>query len=60
LPAGVGLQVEGAGLVDADYHLRVARLDVDGPVSISPYRCRIRFFLASKCGSRDCFQSFRG
>jgi hypothetical protein len=55
LPARVRLEVEGAELVHADDHLGIAGLDIVGP-SLSPYRCRIRFFLASKSGSLDCFQ----
>ena len=55
LPAWVGLKVERTELVHADDHLRVAGFHIVGAV-ISPYRCKIRFFLASKSGSLDCFQ----
>jgi hypothetical protein len=43
------LQVERPELVHADDHVGVAFLDVVGS-SINPYRCKMRFFLAS---SRD-------
>ena len=56
--AGVGLQVQWAELIDADDDVGIAGWTSTVP-SIRPYRCRMRFFLAWKSGSVDCFQVFR-
>jgi hypothetical protein len=58
LPAGVGLQVEWAELVDADDHLRVAGLHVAGAVH-QAVQVQDAVLLASKSGSREVFQVFR-
>jgi hypothetical protein len=49
------LEVERAELINADDHVRVARLDIDGAVH-QAVQVQDAVLLASKSGACDCFQ----